>query len=367
MARGAGSPEIAARGDREWRKRSAPERRAARKRADIARERALWRALHGTRAPRTWQRCNIGHLDALSLEVDKRETISRPALRAKVGSLSIPSARVLKRNVAQHSKELPQDGAPLSEWRRAQRGPRLAFATDAGAVQDLFAAAAAWSQLPSMPDFARPLLAVESALLASQPSVTTRTVAPDGPLDGKVSPPTADKASCTGDLSSPAMPAHDGDRVVVSMRTQYIVVEKPVVVWLRTSSADVGRHGPCAAGDVATDERLATGIQRRHSWGGHEGIHRPLLETAHCISSSGADDDSEEIDPPTIHQYNHIVQAAMKAGHDAHSAGERDLDALVADSLESVEHMFDSMDSLCIVEEERVVVIRLIVAPQTVL
>ncbi|CAK0852912.1 unnamed protein product [Prorocentrum cordatum] len=64
-------------------------------------------------------------------EVARREAIARPALLARVRGTREPGARRLKRNVAWHADECPDESAPLAEWRSAQKGPRLG-----GAVGD---------------------------------------------------------------------------------------------------------------------------------------------------------------------------------------------------------------------------------------
>ena len=57
--------------------------------------------------------------------VAERLATAAPAVAAQEAGDTPDGPQVLKRNVALHSKELPRDGAPLSEWRRAQRGPRI--------------------------------------------------------------------------------------------------------------------------------------------------------------------------------------------------------------------------------------------------
>jgi len=99
--------------------RSSLERRAAQRRAQASAERLI-RRLTAKLAPYTrdgpqW----------VAREVKAREDLSRPALTALVGGQGFGHELKLRRNVAQHSEELPAAGASAAQFRRAQRGPRL--------------------------------------------------------------------------------------------------------------------------------------------------------------------------------------------------------------------------------------------------
>ena len=58
-------------------------------------------------------------------EVSRREALARPVLAAEVAGLTVERTQKLIRNVALHAKQCPSGDAPLTEWRQAQKGPRL--------------------------------------------------------------------------------------------------------------------------------------------------------------------------------------------------------------------------------------------------
>lgn len=72
--------------------------------------------------------------DGDDAEVLRREALARPVLKAKVAGSPVQGAQKLIRNVALHAEVCPQAGAPLAEWRRAQKSRRLG-ATGGGAVR----------------------------------------------------------------------------------------------------------------------------------------------------------------------------------------------------------------------------------------
>ena len=63
--------------------------------------------------------------DGVSVEAARREELARPSLVARLRGEPESGAKRLVRNVSLHARRCPQAGAPLSEWRAAQRGGRL--------------------------------------------------------------------------------------------------------------------------------------------------------------------------------------------------------------------------------------------------
>ena len=62
-------------------------------------------------------------------EVQRRLRLAAPALAALLQGQPPSGAATLKRNCALHAQVVPdRDDAPLSEWRQAQKGPRLSAA-----------------------------------------------------------------------------------------------------------------------------------------------------------------------------------------------------------------------------------------------
>ena len=76
--------------------------------------------------------------DAIDREVARRQAIARPALRARIAGEWPSGPSVLKRNVAEHAAVAPDSGAPLADFRAAQRGPRLG--ADVGPLLSAYAA-----------------------------------------------------------------------------------------------------------------------------------------------------------------------------------------------------------------------------------
>ena len=80
---------------------------------------------------------DVGDDVELDAEVERRETISRPALRRRCAGQRETGSQRIRRNVAQHSLECPPISAPLSEFRSAQPGARLGdFASEDKAGRD---------------------------------------------------------------------------------------------------------------------------------------------------------------------------------------------------------------------------------------
>jgi len=100
--------------------RSHAARNAARRRAQDSLEKAVARVLHPVPA----EGCASATAAILS-EVAVREDISRPALTAAVAGVKVAGGPRRRRNVAQHSDQLPGRAEPAAAWKAAQKGPRL--------------------------------------------------------------------------------------------------------------------------------------------------------------------------------------------------------------------------------------------------
>jgi hypothetical protein len=64
--------------------------------------------------------------------VAERLRAAAPALAGLCGGRPVAGSLKLRRNVAMHAAVVPSPDAPLAAWRRAQRGPRLGEAREAG-------------------------------------------------------------------------------------------------------------------------------------------------------------------------------------------------------------------------------------------
>ena len=58
-------------------------------------------------------------------EVGRRLALAAPHLAALLSGEPIADEKALIRNVGLHSRDVPDASAPLCEWRRSQKGPRL--------------------------------------------------------------------------------------------------------------------------------------------------------------------------------------------------------------------------------------------------
>ena len=87
--------------------------------------------------------------------VRERLSAAAPAVAQLCQGQAVPAATRLRRNVALHAVQLPHAAAPLSAWRRAQRGPRLGGAAELAVETALAAeeppAEEAYVVLPSVP------------------------------------------------------------------------------------------------------------------------------------------------------------------------------------------------------------------------
>ena len=109
--------------------RCGAERRGAQRRARESADRAVARAVAKTRlALASASRARSALEEAMAVrsgELERREEAMRPCLRDRVEGRQPDAETTIKRNVAWHSDELPDIDAPVRDWRRAQRGPRL--------------------------------------------------------------------------------------------------------------------------------------------------------------------------------------------------------------------------------------------------
>ena len=98
-------------------------RRAARRRAQLAAEGAIWRLT--CELDRTKLELKRVVAIAGGDDVARRLQLILPVLVKLVEGRRPTPVETLKRNVAAHSVQLPEPGAGVGAWRAAQHGPRL--------------------------------------------------------------------------------------------------------------------------------------------------------------------------------------------------------------------------------------------------